>query len=168
VEEALAGKARVSFLDNLENNLKALEGREERDPEALRAEAENRAAERAAALGRAPFEQALKSSPFGGALIASARRTGHERRIPVRPSWIDAVLRLEATVNGASRKLELQARAGGVDAVCFDAAGAEERREVVELDSGAACADALAVRWLDALAAERSSIAPVLDSPDDL
>lgn len=148
----------MSFLDSLENNLKALEGREERDPEALRTEADARAAERSAALGRAPFEQALKTSPFGGALIASSRRAGHARRIPVRPSWIDAVLRLEATVDGVARKLELQARAGGVDAVYFDASGAEERREAVELDSGAPGADALAARWLDALAANRSVI----------
>ena len=164
MEEALGGAAGVSFLDNLENNLKALEGREERDPEALRAEAEARAAERTAALGRAPFEQALKSSPFGGALIASARRAGHARRIPVRPSWIDAVLRLEATTaDGAARKLELQARAGGVDAVYFDTAGAEERRESVALESGAAGAESLAARWLDALAASTGAVPPPPD-----
>jgi hypothetical protein len=55
----------MSFLDNLENNLKALENQEERDPQKVKREQERREAERIAALLRAPHLEALKTSPFG-------------------------------------------------------------------------------------------------------
>lgn len=137
----------MSFLDNLENNLKALESREEKDPEAIRRAAAERESERAAALKRAPFEQALKTGPFAGALIAACRRAGHARRVMVRPTWIDSVLRLEARAGEADHRLELQATGDGVRAVFFE--GGEERsREAVDLAS--ADAVALAERWIGA------------------
>ena len=43
----------MSFLDSLENNLKALESIEERDPEQVKRNNERREAERAASLSRA-------------------------------------------------------------------------------------------------------------------
>ena len=52
----------MSFLDNLENNLKALESREEKDPEKVRRDQERREAERNAALLRAPHVEALKNA----------------------------------------------------------------------------------------------------------
>ena len=54
----------MSFLDNLENNLKALESREEKDPEKIKRDRERREAERMAALSRAPHADALKNSTF--------------------------------------------------------------------------------------------------------
>lgn len=135
----------MSFLDNLENNLKALESREEKDPAAIQREQAERAAERAAAVRRAPFEQALKTGPFAGALIAACRKAGHSRRVLVRPTWIDSVLRLEARINDADRRLELQPTGEGVRAVFFDA-GEERSRESVDLAE--ADPGALAERWL--------------------
>ena len=40
----------MSFLDNLENNLKALESREEKDPEKVKRDQERREADRNAAV----------------------------------------------------------------------------------------------------------------------
>ena len=51
----------MSFLDNLENNLKALESQEEKDPEKVKRDQERREAERNAALERAPHLEALKN-----------------------------------------------------------------------------------------------------------
>ena len=47
----------MSFLDNLENNLKALENQEQKDPDKIRREKERRDAERTTALLRAPMPQ---------------------------------------------------------------------------------------------------------------
>ena len=107
---------RVSFLDNLESNLKALESQEGRDPEALEREAAERAAARAEALRSAPYAEALRDGPFTDGLLTACRIVGHRRRILVRPAWLDSTLRLEA----GSKKLELRPRADGVVAVFFE------------------------------------------------
>ena len=44
----------MSFLDNLENNLKALESREEKDPEKIKRDHQRREADRSARSKRAP------------------------------------------------------------------------------------------------------------------
>jgi hypothetical protein len=54
----------MSFLDNLENNLKALESQEEKDPQALARKAAQREAARSAALEIAPHAEALRNGPF--------------------------------------------------------------------------------------------------------
>ena len=54
----------MSFLDNLENNLNALERQEAKDPEAVKRDRERREEERNAALLRAPHVDALKNSAF--------------------------------------------------------------------------------------------------------
>ena len=94
----------MSFLDNLENNLKALEARDERDPEKLAREAAAREAARSVALQVAPHADALRNGPFKDGLLAACRNIGHRRRILVRPVWIDSTLRLEA----GTQKLELR------------------------------------------------------------
>jgi hypothetical protein len=127
----------VSFLDNLENNLKAMESREEIDPEALKRQQSQRAAERSEALRRAPFEQALKASPFAGELIAACRRLGHARRAMVRPTWLDSMLRLETRLDGVEQRLELHPTGEGVKAV-FLREGVEVSSEVVDLNSSPA------------------------------
>ena len=53
----------MSFLDNLENNLKALESREEKDPAALARQAAAREAARSEALQIAPHAEALAMDP---------------------------------------------------------------------------------------------------------
>src|SRR5246500_167260 len=94
----------MSFLDNLENNLKALESRDEKDPAAVARAAAEREAARAVALEIAPHADALRNGPFKDGLLTACREIGHRRRILVRPIWIDSTLRLEAGVN----KLELR------------------------------------------------------------
>ena len=74
----------MSFLDNLESNLKALESREERDPKALAREAAVREAARSAALQIAPHADALRNGPFLNGLLTACRDIGHPRRILVR------------------------------------------------------------------------------------
>jgi hypothetical protein len=106
----------VSFLDNLENNLKALESRDERDPAKLAREAAAREAARSVALQIAPHAEALRNGPFKDGLLSACRNIGHRRRILVRPVWVDSTLRLEA----GDKKLELHPTPGGVLAVFFD------------------------------------------------
>ena len=115
----------MSFLDNLESNLKALESRSERDPEAQAREAAAREAARSAALEIAPHAQALRNGSFKDGLLTACREIGHGKRILVRPVWIDSTLRLEA----GAKKLELRPTPSGVLAVFFD--GGRERESVL-------------------------------------
>jgi hypothetical protein len=120
----------MSFLDNLESNLKALESRTERDPEALAREAAAREAVRSAALEIAPHAEALRNGSFKDGLITACRDIGHSRRILVRPVWIDSTLRLEA----GAKKLELRPTPSGVLAVFFDG-GTEQESALIDLSS---------------------------------
>ena len=132
----------MSFLDNLENNLKALESREERDPATLAREAAAREAARSLAQQIAPHAEALRNGPFKDDLLVACRNIGHRRRILVRPVWVDSTLRLEA----GSQKLELRPTPAGVVAVFLD--GATEREHIpVDLASDPA---KLAEKWLEA------------------
>lgn len=131
----------MSFLDSLENNLKALESREEADPEKRARDLAARAAEQAEAALTAPVAEALRNSPFTAQLLTACRVIGHRTRTFVRPTWIDAVLRLEAR----TRKLELRPTAQGVRAVYFED-GAEVRTAPVDLDGDA---EALIRGWLE-------------------
>src|ERR1700677_526515 len=79
---------KMSFLDNLENNLKALESQEERDPEKVKREQDRREAERQAALLRAPHAEALKTSPFTSELLTQCRAIGHGQRVLVQFTWL--------------------------------------------------------------------------------
>src|ERR1035438_8015207 len=93
----------MSFLDNLENNLKALENREEKDPEKVKRDRERREAERNAALLRAPHVEALRNSAFTSELLAQCRTIGHGQRVLVQFTWIGESLRLDAR----SKRMEL-------------------------------------------------------------
>jgi hypothetical protein len=131
----------MSFLDNLESNLKALESRSERDPDALAREAAAREAARSVALEIAPHAEALRNGPFKDGLLTACRDIGHRRRILVRPVWIDSTLRLEA----GAKKLELRPSPSGVFAVFFE--GGEERENTrIDLSSDPV---KLAERWLE-------------------
>jgi hypothetical protein len=131
----------MSFLDNLESNLKALESRNERDPEALAREAAAREAARSVALQIAPHAEALRNGPFKDGLLTACRDIGHRRRILVRPVWVDSTLRLEAGV----KKLELRPTPSGVFAVFFD--GGRERESIaIDLSSDPV---KVAEKWLE-------------------
>jgi hypothetical protein len=130
----------VSFLDNLENNLKALESQDERDPEALARKAAAREAARSAALEIAPYAEALRNGPFKDGLLTACRDLGHSKRILVRPVWLDSTLRLEA----GARKLELRPTPSGVLAVFVDG-GREQESTLIDLGSDPM---KLAEKWL--------------------
>ena len=133
----------MSFLDNLENNLKALEGREERDPEAIAREKARRDAEREDALKTAPYAQALKKSPFTADLLRQCRTVGHGQRVLVQFLWLpDGTLRLDAR----EKRLELRPTPDGIVAVHL-LKGAEQMRHSVSLDSNDPAE--LATRWLE-------------------
>jgi hypothetical protein len=131
----------MGFLDNLENDLKALENREERDPEKVRREHERREADRAAALLRGPYAEALKNSPFTSELLTQCRAIGRGQRVLVQFTWIGETLRLEAK----EKRLELVPTAEGIAAVSF-LNGQEVGRTIVDpqVDDAAA----IARRWL--------------------
>jgi hypothetical protein len=131
----------MSFLDNLENNLKALENREERDPEKVKRDQERRESDRAAALLCAPHVEALKTSPFTSDLLTQCRTIGHAQRVLVRFTWIGENLRLDA----GTKRMELTPTAEGIFAIC-SVNGAETSREPVNPEADDA--KKLAQRWL--------------------
>src|SRR3954470_22823218 len=117
----------MGFLDNLENTLKALERQEERDPEKVRRDQERRAAERDAAILRAPHVEALRDSAFTSELLGQCRVVGREQRVLVQFTWIDENLRLDAK----EKRMELVPTAEGIVAV-FYKDGAEMGQEKVD------------------------------------
>ena len=131
----------MSYLDNLENNLKALENREERDPQKVKREQERREAERSAALLRAPHVDALKNSPFTLELLTQCRGIGHQQRVLVQFTWLGETLRLDAK----EKRMLLAPTSGGITAV-FSMNGDETGRTTV--DPKVDDARELARRWL--------------------
>jgi hypothetical protein len=133
----------MSFLDNLENNLKALEGREEKDPEKAKRDQQRRESERNEALLRAPYAEALKNSAFTSELLTECRTIGHGQRVLVQFTWIGERLRLDAK----AKRMELIPTAEGITAVFF-VDGAETGSAAV--DPQADDPAALAQNWLTA------------------
>ncbi len=70
----------MSFLDNLESNLKSLESQDERSP----ADNRRRDSERARTLAEAPWAARLKRSPYTQRLLGEATRAGHKLRATLR------------------------------------------------------------------------------------
>jgi len=134
----------MSFLDNLENNLKALENQEERDPVKVKRDQERREADRKAALLRAPHAEMLKTSPFTMELLTQCRAIGHGQRVLVRFTWLGETLRLDAQ----EKRMELAPTSDGIAAV-FSLNGEETGRTAVDLQNDDAAA--LAKRWLTEL-----------------
>jgi len=131
----------MSFLDNLENNLKALERQDERDPEKVRREQQRREADRSAALERAPHADALKHSPFTVELLTQCRTIGHAQRVLVQFTWLGEKLRLDAK----AKRMELTPTVSGITAV-FSENGEQKAKATVDpnVDDPAA----LAKYWL--------------------
>jgi hypothetical protein len=114
----------VSFLDNLENSLKALESQEQGGLD----ESRRRESERERAVAAAPWAERLKSGPYTKALMSVATRAGYSRRLKVHLVWIGTSLRLEA----GTQRLELRPEPDGVAAVFLDG-NAEIRRGGIHL-----------------------------------
>lgn len=131
----------MSFLDNLENTLKALERQEEKDPEKQRRDRDQREAERSAALRRAPHVEALRDSAFTSELLGQCRLVGRELRVLVQFTWLGETLRLDAK----DKRMELVPTAEGIIAVMSE--GGAERAQVA-VDPAVDDAAALARRWL--------------------
>jgi hypothetical protein len=121
----------MSFLDNLENNLKSLESGEQARDEAER-ERKARDTNRAATLAAAPHAEALKKGPFTGELLKQATRIGFSLRTKVHVAWLGSTLKLEAK----EKRVELRPTPKGVTAVYFEG-GNEVRSEAVDLDGSA-------------------------------
>src|SRR6202140_3684150 len=117
----------MSYLDNLENNLKALENQEERDPQKVKRERERREAERSAALLRAPYVEALKNSSFTLELLTRCRAIGHQQRVLVQFTWLGENLRLDAK----EKRMLLTPTSEGITAV-FSANGDETGRTTID------------------------------------
>jgi hypothetical protein len=120
-------KGFMSFLDNLENNLKSLESQEDAVANKTR-ERDRREGDRARALAVAPWAEKLKSSSFVADLLKKATLAGHAQRTKVYISWLGSTLRLEAK----ERKLELRPTSEGIVAVLLEN-NAELRTQPVEL-----------------------------------
>jgi len=131
----------MGFLDNLENDLKALENREERDPEKVRRDRERREVDRTAALLRAPHAEALRTSPFTSELLTHCRAIGHGQRVLVQFTWLGESLRMDAK----TKRMDLTPTAEGITAI-LSLNGKESGREAIDpkVDDPAA----LARRWL--------------------
>jgi hypothetical protein len=131
----------MSYSDNLENNLKALENQEEKDPEKIKRDQERRESERNAALLRAPHADALKNSPFTAELLTQCRSIGHAQRVLVQFTWTGETLRLDAK----AKRLELTPTEQGITAIFLEN-GQETARATVDpqVDDAAA----LAQKWL--------------------
>ncbi len=130
----------MSFLDNLENNLKALESREERDPR----EDDRRAEDRARTAACAPWASKLKRSSYVETLLAATAPAAHRLRSKIYIAWLDTTLRLESR----GRKLDLRPTPRGVVAVFLED-GRETHSEPVDLENGSGD---LLDRWLAAVA----------------
>src|SRR5208337_986981 len=105
----------MSFLDNLENNLKSLESQEEGKDAAERLQRARDSA-RASAQAAAPWAEELKKGPFTAELLKQAARIGFSMRTKVHVAWLGTTLRLEAR----ERRLELRPTANGVVAAYLE------------------------------------------------
>ena len=117
----------MSFLDNLENNLKSLESSEQGKEDAERAQ-RARESERARAQAAAPFADELKHGPYTSELLKQATRVGFSLRTKVHIAWLGNSLRLEAR----EKRLELQPTPDGIVAVYIEN-GETTRTEALDL-----------------------------------
>jgi hypothetical protein len=99
----------MSFLDNLEDNLKALESLEAGGLD----DRKRRETERERALAAAPWADRLKSSPYVAKLMRDLTRAGFARRMKVNFVWLERTLRLESM----DQRLELVPTPEGIEAV---------------------------------------------------
>jgi hypothetical protein len=142
----------MSFLDNLENNLKALESTETIGMD----DRKRREVERRDAIAAAPWAEKLKSSTWAANFMRDLTRAGFSRRTKINFAWIGRVLRAEAL----DERLEIVPTAGGVEAVWGD------KRVPVDLD---AAPDELIREWLEVVDRRRQEMesAPAPDFDEE-
>jgi hypothetical protein len=116
----------MSFLDNLENNLKSLEEREDRDPAQARKAADRRESERERARAAQPWAEQLRKGTFTQQLMTEATRIGFGLRTKVYISWAGPALRFDAR----ERRLELRPTPDGVIAESFVSGRRTDSRRV--------------------------------------
>jgi hypothetical protein len=132
----------MSFLDNLESNLKSMEAQGERGEQSSR-DAKLRNSERARAQESAANAEQLRKGPYAAELLKQAARLGHAMRTKVHLAWLGTTLRLEAR----GSKLELRPTPEGVIAA-FIENNAEVRSMPVDL---AGNPERLVREWLASL-----------------
>jgi hypothetical protein len=132
----------VSFLDNLESNLKSLESQEERGEQKGR-DQKRRDADRARARASADYAEQLRKGPYTAELLKQVTRLGFATRTKAQMAWLGTTLRLEAR----GHRLELRPTPQGVVAAFFEN-NAEARTEPVDLSGNP---ETLARKWLDSL-----------------
>jgi hypothetical protein len=115
----------MSFLDNLENTLKTLEGREERDPN----ERKRRDAEQEQARAAGPFAEKLRTGRYTQELLGLATQAGYRQRTKVHIAWLGTTLRLEAR----EKKLDLRPTPQGVFAAFLEG-NSEVRTQPIDLE----------------------------------
>ncbi len=133
----------MSFLDSLENSLKALEGTEQSGLD----EHKRKDSERRRAAASAPWAERLKSSPYTQALMQQATRAGYEIRTKVNFVWIGTTLRLE----GRSHRMELRPAADGIEVVYLKD-GVEVKQERIDLSGKP---EEILPAWMELLAAQK-------------
>src|SRR5260370_28689146 len=127
----------MGFLDSLEDNLKNLESRDEKESQHDR---ERQEAESTAARAAAPYAELLREGPFTAGLLEHATRLGFTKRMKVHIVWLGTTLRLEAR----DRKLDLRPTPEGILGV-FIENGSEVRNRRVDLGENP---ERLAREWL--------------------
>jgi hypothetical protein len=133
----------MSFLDSLENNLKALEANE---PSGLD-DRKRKEIERQRAAASAPWAEKLKRAPYTQTLMEQASRAGYQIRTKVNFIWLGDTLRVEAR----GHRFELRPTPGGIIAVHLK--GTEElKREAVDL---AGEPDSLLKGWMAVLGSQK-------------
>lgn len=142
----------MSFLDNLENNLKALESSQATGMD----DRKRRETERRDAIAAAPWAEKLQSSPWAAKFMRDLTRAGFSRRTKINFAWISRVLRAEAR----GERLEIVPTARGVEAVWGD------KRVPVDL---AGEPDDLIRQWLEVIDRRRQEMeaAPVPNFDED-
>jgi hypothetical protein len=133
----------MSFLDNLENDLKALESR---DTGGI-ADNASRDQERNRARAEAPWAERLKRDPWTQQLMQQMTRAGFQRRTKVNLVWLGTTLRMEAR----GHKLELRPGANGIAAVYLRGHN-ETRREAIDLKEDP---QKLVARWMPIIEAQK-------------
>jgi hypothetical protein len=142
----------MSFLDNLENSLKSLEGR---DTEGME-DRKQRDAHHARAVAAAPWAEKLRTSAFTRDLMSQATRAGYRLRAKVTLTWLGTTLRFALRES----RLELRPKPDGVDAVFLQA---RDEIAVSKIDL-TGDPSALLQSWLETVPAPL----PEMELPEDL
>jgi hypothetical protein len=133
----------MSFLDSLENNLKALEGNE---PSGLD-DRKRKEIERQRVAAAAPWVEKLKTSPYTQTLMEQASRAGYQIRTKMSFVWLSGTLRMEAR----GHRFELRPTPDGILAVHLKG-NQELKRQKVDLGGSP---EALLKGWMAVLAEQK-------------